>query len=155
MGEQKKTNAFRRFAMSEFFNFLNFLEHFEDALSSSSVPCVGEVFNCSYPPMNVLVNETTKDIKFVFAVAGIPEDKISVTMEGDFLKVEVLPFSEEEGWKTIKKGIKSVSVKNKIYIPSAKYDTQNVKATINNGLLSIAFPALEKAKEKTVPLSKV
>ena len=120
---------------------------FEPFLTQSSVP--QKIYDFSFPPMNMWVNEDSKDLEYDFAIAGIPKEKVSVSFEGDHMYLTIENSSQKrEGWKIVQQGIKQSEWKQKIYVPSSKYDTQNAKARFIDGVLTITIPAREETKPK-------
>ena len=108
-----------------------------------------------YPPMNLFIEEDSKNLYLEFAVAGIPMENISVNTEGDYLELTIDKKSEEDvnnKYRLIKKGIKTGKAKQKLYIPASKYDTENIKAELNDGILSLLIPSREEVKPRRIPI---
>lgn len=108
----------------------------------------------NYPPMNLWLNQDTRDLILEFAVAGIPMDNINIKVEGDYLDLEIDKFYEEEreSYRLIRKGIKSGKIKQRIYIPASRYETDKVKAELRDGILLIKVSSKEEIKPKRVSI---
>lgn len=120
---------------------------FEPFFLEEKVPL--KIYDFSFPPMNMWINEESKDLEYDFAIAGIPKENVSVSFEGDHMLLNINSSSKKrEGWKIVQQGIKQSELKQKIYVPSSKYDTQNAKARFIDGVLTITIPAREETKPK-------
>jgi len=112
------------------------------------------LYQVSYPPCDVYIEEETKDMILEFAVAGIPKESMSLTIEGDYLFFKIDRVDRKrEGFKIIQKGIKSSAVTQKFYIPSAKYQLDQVKVDLKDGILSIHIKAKEELKPKQLMIA--
>ena len=108
-----------------------------------------------YPPMNVWVDQDSKNMILEFAMAGIPMENINMNFEGDYLELEVEKTEEDNSsgdYKLIRKGIKSGKTRQRIYIPSSKYSTEDIEASLNDGILSVRVPAREEVKPQRVQI---
>jgi len=65
------------------FNVFN--DIFGDMETILSMPAA-PIYQGSFPPCDVLINEETKDIMFHFALAGIDAEEIDLSFEGDYLE---------------------------------------------------------------------
>lgn len=118
------------------------------------IPIDVKVYDEPYPPMNVWIHEETRDLLLEFAVAGIPQDKISIEFEGDKLRLEIDTHSvEKEGYKRSQKGIRSSSSKTWYTVPQDKFDTVAAKAELKEGILSIHIPAREDQRPRKLLIS--
>lgn len=111
------------------------------------------VYDSSFPPMNLYIDTETKDVLFEFAVAGVPRDHIHITVEDDYLivstdKVE----SEKEGMKLVQGGLKRSKSTNKYYVPASRYQLGNIKAKVEDGVLSIRVPAQEEVRPRQIEI---
>lgn len=132
-------------------DFDSFFNSVWDSTSDSRVALYRDVV---YPPMNVWANQDSKDLILEFAVAGIPQDKVSIDVEGDYLILGVDKSEEEkrDNYRLIRRGIKAGATKQKIYVPTSKYDTENIQAQMVNGLLLVKIPSREEAKPRKVEI---
>lgn len=124
-----------------------------DSTSRSFSPVIYKDIN--YPPMNVWVDQESKDMVLEFAVAGIPMENINIDVEGDYLHLTIDKNEEEDvkdNFKLIRKGIKTGKVKQRIYVPSSKYKTEDVKAEMRDGLLLVKVPSRDEVKPKRVQI---
>jgi HSP20 family molecular chaperone IbpA len=143
----------RRFAMNELYDLLRFF----DDLFLEKVPRTME-FNkgaiSNFPPMNLWVNEETKDLVFEFAVAGIPEECINIEFEGDYLLLNIANSGQvkREGFACYHTGIRSSSSKKKVYLPRSRYDIDGASANLKGGILIIAIPAKEEMKPRKLQI---
>ena len=108
----------------------------------------------SFPPVNVSVDKEKKDLRFELAMAGIEEDRVSLTFSGDFMELTIEPKEKDKSERSyLVKGIKEVSkLTNKYYVPISRYDVSAVKAEFNNGMLIIDIPVKEDAKPKKIDI---
>lgn len=106
-----------------------------------------------FPPVDVEIDEITKDLFFTFALAGYNSDEIRLNFEGDYLELAAEIITKEKDKKySLKKGIKKTSFSYKYTVPMAKYDSERVEATFEDGLLKIKVPAREGMKPKQVKI---
>jgi len=116
----------------------------------------GDIYrDVNYPPMNVWADHDSKDLILEFAVAGIPMDRIGINVEGDYLELNIDKNDGEEvrdNFKLIRKGIKSGTARQRIYIPTSKYLTDQIKAQLKDGILLIKVPSKEEIKPKKVSI---
>lgn len=112
------------------------------------------LYDFNFPPMNVWVDEKSKDLIFEFAVAGISKEKISASFEGDYMFLQIEAGKEEkvEGMRLLQRGIRSSSLKQRIYVPSAKYETKDATAEYNEGILKIHIPAKDDIKPRRLEI---
>jgi len=109
----------------------------------------------NYPPLNVWAEEDSKDLILEFALAGIPQDNVEINVEGDYLELTINkddPEERRDGYKLIRKGIKSGAAKQRIYIPASKYDTENIQAQMQNGILLVKVPSREESRPRKVKI---
>lgn len=111
------------------------------------------VYNNSFPPFDFFVNDETKDMVLEFAVAGIPKEKIDLSVDGDYLILKIDKSDRsKEGFRFVQQGIKSSSVKKKFYIPFSKYDLENIGIQLEEGILKIFIPARESLKVRKLAI---
>ncbi len=106
-----------------------------------------------FPPVDVEIDEETKDLYFTFALAGYTSDEISLKFEGDYLELSSEIIHKEKDSKiNLKKGIKKTSFSYKYIVPMSKYESEKVEAEFKDGLLKIHVPARESMKPKQVQI---
>ena len=108
----------------------------------------------SFPPVNVEMDEETKDLYFTFALAGYSSDEISIKFDGDYLKLESEIIRKEKDKRYIlKNGIKKTSFAYNYMVPMSKYQTDDTEASFEDGLLKVHIPAREEMKPKQVKIN--
>lgn len=118
---------------------------------------VGATPNCliegdSFPPCNIRTDKD-KNLHLEFAVAGYEEKEIGLSYEKDYLTVTVNPEKkEDEEFKYIRRGIKRGKASTKVWVPASLYDQASIKASIKNGILTVAINALPEAKPVSIPI---
>jgi HSP20 family molecular chaperone IbpA len=115
-------------------------------------------YDANYPPFDLSIDESTKNIQFEFAVAGLSIDDIDISFEDDYLKLNIKAKERNDdcfNWKPIKKGIRTSYSKTSYYIPFAKYDVAKATASILDGILSIFVPIREDAKPKKIEIKNL
>lgn len=107
----------------------------------------------SFPPTDIYVKDN-KDLVFEFAVAGYPEDAISIDFHSDYMtiKTEIKDAKEEKG-HFLKRGIRYSKVEERYYVPSSKYNRDEAKAELKSGLLRVVIPAKEEVKPKPLKIT--
>ena len=102
----------------------------------------------SLPPMNVKESENTFDIEL--AIPGFSKDEIEVSLENDVLHVSAEKEEEtvEEDKGYTRKEFSYNSFERKIKVPNTVNQEKEVKATYNNGLLSLQLTKEETAIEQ-------
>jgi HSP20 family molecular chaperone IbpA len=116
------------------------------------------IYDLSYPPFNLSIDETTKNLQFEFAVAGLSLDDIDISYEDDYLKLDIKSKERNDqyyNWKSIKKGIRTSNSKTAYFVPFAKYDVADSKASILDGILTIFVPIREDAKPKKIEIKNL
>jgi HSP20 family molecular chaperone IbpA len=116
--------------------------------------CNRELYHTpSFPPVNVFIDEESKDLLFEFAIAGYGKEDVDVTFEGDKMVLQLKSITKKEpGLKALKRGFKRPAVETAFIIPSAKYETENAEASVEDGVLTINIPATEKTKPKKITI---
>lgn len=131
---------------------------FDDIFSEFPfTPRVKVTYNCTnIPPVNLVLRKN-RDLEFEFALAGYSDENIDVEFLGDYLTLRVKKVDKEiaEGDVNLFNGIKSSAIENRYFVPSDKYDTENVSAEWKNGLLKIKVPAKERAEARKIDIKKV
>ncbi len=108
----------------------------------------------SFPPKDVLIDKD-KNLYFRFALAGYDKDNVDISFMGDSMVVKIMAPKEKElpeGFRCISKGIKSSDNSTRFYVPFHRYDTENAKATFENGILNIKVPSKTPEKTRSIPI---
>jgi HSP20 family molecular chaperone IbpA len=129
----------------------------------------------NFLPSNIYIDTTDKSYVVEVACAGIPKDKISIEFKDDYVNVrfneevikdtgkgdaesveaavssmETLQSTMVNGKRYIQRNIKEPKGQTlSFFIDTNYYDTTDPKASINDGLLKIAFKPLEKPEIET------
>lgn len=104
-------------------------------------------------PVDIYENE--KGLHFEVAGTGLTKKDISISIEGDILRISYKK-PEGEDCCTVNdcyyyhKGISRKSFNLGYRIPSSKFDLNAAEASMENGLLTINIPLAEEAKPKTL-----
>lgn len=115
----------------------------------------GEVWTESnFPPANIWVDDSTKNLHFEFSVAGYSEENIKLEFSGDYMILRLTNSNDKNEDKRywIRNQLKKSSYTGKYYIPISKYDVENVKATIKDGILTVDIPAGKALKPREIKL---
>jgi len=113
------------------------------------------LYDYNYPPLDVFIDEETKDLHLEFAMAGIPLEDIRLNIDGDYLLLDADKREDSiEGKKMIQKGIKKASFHNKYMVPAGRYNLKDVKAKKKDGLLIIDIPALEETRPRQISITE-
>jgi HSP20 family protein len=128
-----------------------------------------ELTSGSFPPATIKINPD-KSYQVDIALAGVPEDVIDVSLQGEYITLTVdlernkKAESTEEGDKEEKKeqpyvlqqGIRSFTYLQNSYLLPKQFDREKLTAVYKNGLLSITVPLKEEqaklAEKRTVKL---
>jgi len=109
------------------------------------------VYPTNYPLLDVFINEEDKTLIMEWALAGIPKDKIEVSVEGNALTLSIDKVDRSKaGFARIQHRIKTSQQKNRYAIPSTKYELDKIEVSFTDGILSAKIPAKENQRKKTV-----
>lgn len=102
-------------------------------------------------PLNIFYDDA--GLHFEVACTGLTKDDVNVDIEDDILKISYNKIEEEKELHpgTIHRGLSKKSF-NLGYKISAKYDLSLALAKLENGLLEISIPVVEKAKPKSLKI---
>jgi HSP20 family molecular chaperone IbpA len=132
----------------------NFFEDLESVFEGTTKLATANLYQNNFPPTDVYIHDETKDIVFEMALAGVPKDHIHVSVEGDYMILELDKVDRErEGFVRYQRGIKSTSCKQKFFVHSGKYDLSGIKVSYKEGLLIVNIPAKESQRKKEVKIS--
>ena len=139
--------------LNEIFDML-FVD-FEDVFKAPVVQQGGEIYHApSFPPVNIYINEESKDLTFEFAVAGYDKEDVSIDFNGDKMMLTMKEKSAKiDGLKLLKKGIKYPSVDSAYPVPVSKYETEKSVAVMSDGILSVKVPAKDEIKPKKITIN--
>ncbi len=99
----------------------------------------------SWPPLNLYTSDDDSLI-FEFGLAGFVQEDIIITFEGDYMLFNATLsniYSVGEKGRSFKKKLKLSDIKNqKYYIPKDKFDRDEYRFEMENGLLRLIFSPL-------------
>lgn len=135
---------------------IRFFNELEDAVFNgvgSSRDSI-DLYPNGFPATDVYIHEKTKDLRLEMGLAGIPKENIHVSIEGDYLVLEIDKVDrEKEGYVRYQKGIKASHCKRKFFVHSGKYELGKIKVAFNNGILGIDIPAKESEQKKEIKIT--
>lgn len=139
--------------LNEIFDML-FVD-FEDVFKAPTVQQGGEIYHApNFPPVNIYIDEKSKDLTFKFAVAGYRKEDASIDFNGDKMTLTLKDNSNKiEGLKLLKKGIKLPAVDSVYPVPVSKYEVENSTAEMKDGILTVKVPAKDEIKPKKITIS--
>lgn len=108
----------------------------------------------SKPKYPIDIYESGNSLNFDIAIVGLSENDINIeVVDGDILRVSYEKESTEdwEAQEYIHQGIAKRSF-NFGWKISNKYDLENIKAEVENGLLSISIPQAKEAEPKRIEI---
>lgn len=128
-----------------------------DSLSRGSwatLSSVDRVYDKSFPPLNVLGHRDERSLRLEFALAGITEDRLKVSFEGNRMILDIAKAEprEEDGWVVLQQDIRDSAKRLSYVVPRAQYDVDNATATFRKGILTVEIPARESAKPRTLEI---
>lgn len=103
----------------------------------------------NFPPMNSTLDEGSGELTLEFALAGFKPEELEFTIAGDQLKLvgEVAKAKDDNSKKKIlKTGIRCRSFEARYRLPAGKFNTEEVKVSFKNGLLTVKLPPAAKSK---------
>ena len=110
--------------------------------------------NASYPKMNMYTDEETGDVIIEAAVPGRNKDNIEISLEKGYLTISGKTVNQHESKERNEKNeyfcreiMKSQFSRTVGEFPSDIYNYNEVRATMDNGLLTIRIPKLEKVRK--------
>jgi HSP20 family molecular chaperone IbpA len=144
-------------------NYTNIFDIFDEIWSDTWSVIQPSRFNraiasSDWPPTNCVIDQETKNLKFEVALAGVKEDEINLSFDGDYLRLIVdrktgdksLKEGETKSDYVVQRGFKSVDHAEVSWtIDPRYYDRDGVDVTFENGLLTvIIYPRSEVAPKK-------
>jgi molecular chaperone IbpB/HSP20 family protein len=106
-------------------------------------------YDTNFPPADIHISDD-RTWTGRFIVAGYPEDKINLDFDGEYMVLQLKSASDccEEDGKYVCKCIKRSSSTTRYYLPGDKYERENAKAELKDGVLKVIVPAKEKETVK-------
>ncbi len=128
---------------------------FDDVFTTPVIQKGGEIYHApNFPPVNIYINEESKDLTFEFAVAGYEKEDALIEFNGDKMKLTIKGKQEGiEGLRVLKKGIKTPDINSAFTVPVSKYETDNSKAEMKDGILIVKVPAKDEIKPKRLAIN--
>lgn len=127
MGFEKESHGFNRDAKWDFYPFY------------------------SYPPTNIYIQDD-RTLIFEFALAGFPEQSISLEFKGNYLLLSATTPPDEadaEQRHYFKRRLKLRSIEQQKYlVPEDKFNRDGVDATFKNGILRVVIPPKDDAQDR-------
>lgn len=142
----------RAYSLNELFDL--FSKDFDQAFSTLQS---SNVFQGSFPPYDVQMDEKSKDLFFSFALAGYKEEDINLEFHNDYLHLNVSPISDEDKnsqKRVLYHGIKKGSANLTLGVPANKYQHDKAEASFEDGMLHVFVPRKEEEKPKKITLKK-
>lgn len=129
--------------------FNNF--HMIEAVNSQAPKIRREVCSTSFPPSSYSVDDRTKSLHIVAALAGLSEKDISLDYDNDLLKLTINK-QKKEGEDTrayYYKNLRLVEDDEITWrVDRGKFDIDKTNVKFENGLLEVVIPPTEAAKPK-------
>jgi HSP20 family molecular chaperone IbpA len=119
------------------------------------------VSSSQFPPANILCDTKTKELKIQVALAGYSENDISLSFDGDYLRLLVdrsdgdknLSEGEEITEYVMQRGIKLPQrVEASWIIDPRYYSRENVQVSFKDGLLTIIISPRDEIKPVNIKL---
>jgi HSP20 family protein len=100
------------------------------------------------PPVDIL--ETAEGITLKADLPGVGKDGLSIGVEGDQLIVEgAVSLHESEALRNVYAEIR-VAQYRRTFVLSRDLDTERIDATLQNGVLTLRIPKVERAKPRRI-----
>lgn len=143
----------------------NLIELFEDIFNDSFKILRGcdvqpirynkQISSGSFPPTNIYIDKDTKEMTVQAALAGIREDQISLSWDGDYLKL-VVNATEEKDEKPrvfIQTGLKKIKEFETSWAVDPRfYSRDDFEVTFENGLLTVVIRPKEDVKPRKLTI---
>ena len=96
----------------------------------------------SYEPSKCFANVKNEDNAYIIELAlpGFKEDDVRITLKDDILTVNANSKTEVKEDTYITKEIEKVSIKRSFNFSKIEYDKENIKAKLEDGLMTITIP---------------
>lgn len=141
----------------DFFSLMDdiFNESFT-VLERAQAPRVNKLISSdSFPPTNIMVDPKTKTMTIEAALAGIKEDQINLSFDGESIKlvIDATSSDERQVQHYVQRGLKKIGKLTTQYALDPRfYDREKVSVNFENGLLTITIPPREEVAPKKIPL---
>lgn len=123
-----------------------------DFFNTNSTRVLGNDHITNAPKINLIQLEDG-GFHLSIAAAGLGKEDFNITVENQLLKVEgKRDFNLPEGAKFIRKGFSNIQFEKKFNL-NDKVNTEAIKATFKNGILTLEIPLKEEAKK--LPARKI
>jgi HSP20 family molecular chaperone IbpA len=147
-------------------NYTNVFDLFDDIWSDTFSVFQPSRFNkaiasADWPPANVVIDQKTKELTFEVALAGVKEDEINLSFDGDYLRLIVdrktgdksLQEGEEKSEYVVQRGFKIVNhAETSWLVDSRYYSRDNVETSFENGLLKVKISPKDDIKPRKISL---
>ncbi len=105
----------------------------------------------NYPRTNL--NDTGDNLEVMVEVPGVSKDNINVKIQGNYLELSGKRTNEvPEGYTVHRTEREALSFSRSFTLPY-EVNADNVKASLNNGILTMTLPKSEAAKPKQIAIS--
>ena len=116
-----------------------------------------QISSGSFPPTNIFIDKDTKEMTVQAALAGIREDQISLSWDGDYLKLVVNATEEKDGKRGarvfIQSGLKKIKKFETSWVVDPRfYSRDDFKVTFENGLLTVVIRPKEDVKPRKLTI---
>lgn len=115
-------------------------------------PSIWEEGEAEYGGRQMDVYETDDEVVVKASVAGVKPEAVEVTFENGILEIRGQEEKEEEGKKYYKKA--SRSYRYRVATPGNVDTSQEPKATVKDGVITVKFNKAEEAKPKKIRVKK-
>jgi HSP20 family protein len=96
------------------------------------------------------IDENENGARLSIALPGVPKEAVKLTLKQSVLQIEATRVnSVAENWKTHSGPERDINYQLNVRL-TPKLDGANVKATLNNGVLSLDIPLREDAKPRPI-----
>ena len=146
-------NPFNSFA--DFFDTIFTDDFFHDdanyleAFNSAAPKIRKDVCSSSFPPSSMSIDDKTKELHIMVALAGLNENDISLDYNNDDLTLKVSKQKENDDKAFYYKGLRLMEDGEVQWkINRGKFDMDKTSVNFKDGLLEIVIPPTEAAKPK-------
>lgn len=110
----------------------------------------------TFPPTNIYVDKETKVMTIESALAGVREDQINLSFDGEQIKL-IVKNEDCKGYNKdavyLQTGLKQcINLETAWNIDTRFYDRDTIETTFENGLLTIVISPREEVKPKKMSL---
>lgn len=141
-------------SLSDFFDTI-FTDPFDnnsnllEAYNSTAPKIRKDVCSTSFPPSSMAIDDKTKELHIMVALAGLNENDISLDYNNDYLTLKVSKQKEDNDRAFYYKGLRLIEDGEvKWRINRGKFDMDKTTVSFKDGLLEVVIPPTEAAKPK-------